>query len=49
MAFINNNVRTPSSSTLKKLALVKEIDKNLKYKSIKAFNDKCNRFHKFLL
>ena len=45
----NSNVRTPLLSILKKPALVGEIDKNLKYKSIEAFNDERNRFHGFLL
>ena len=33
---------------LEKPALVKEIDKNFKYKSIEAFNGKCNWFYGFL-
>ena len=35
--------------TLKRPALVKKINKNLKYKSIKAFNNKRNQLHGFLL
>ena len=31
------------------LALIREIDKNLKYKSIKAFNSKHNYLIRFLL
>ena len=35
--------------TSKRSALVKKINKNLKYKLIKAFNDKRNQLYKFLL
>ena len=35
--------------TLEKLALVGEINKNFKYKSIEAFNGKRNQLYKFLL
>lgn len=40
---------TPTSSTPERPALVGEIDKNLKYKSIEAFNGERNRLHGFLL
>ena len=40
---------TPTSSTPERPALVGEIDKNLKYKSIEAFNGERNQLHEFLL
>ncbi|KAG9229539.1 hypothetical protein BJ875DRAFT_410653 [Amylocarpus encephaloides] len=53
MSVTGSSRGTPASSSSSKAlvstALVKEIDKNLKYKSINAFNGERNKLHRFLL